>query len=784
MAKLMPPLVTHFDDDNGRPLVGGKVYFYEAGTSTLKDTFTDANSNIANTNPVILDARGEASIWLTAGDNYKAVVKRADDSTVRTIDNITRDAADDAVYAAMESAEAARDVAIEQAGIATDQAGIAADEADEAEAAKIAAQAAQALSESARDAALLSRGLWQTTAQGIGKGVAALASVVAGSGGTNGTFPLAFTGGAGTGAAGVFTVAGGAVVSTTLTYSGDSYATPPTVSFAASAGLTGASATAVIAFNSDVGEYFSVPVTGSIDSLILYRVDAGPVATEIVRYPSAAKLAQFLPIAPTGYAWALVDENGLASLGVLDDGTVRAAKIYADEASAKVQKLGSDSATASAPLGYVWALVDDNGKAAIALRADGTLALPSLQASTINTIAAKRITDLVPEKPGDYSAEINHIISYGQSLSIGQSSAPIQTLSQLHDSVMFTAGVRAMGGAGTVAENHASFVPLIEASGSLGFETPCGQAAAQIKNLIESENGLVYTDHTYKILGSAAGQTATVISGLQKGGGPYANLIADVTYGLANAVASAQTYQMQAILWSQGESDMGTGTTYAAYLAAMENLYQNLNSDIKALVGPLQPDIKFICYQTSFLGNTPATVALAQLQASKNNPNIIIAGPNYFIERVGDGVHLTGPGSGMLGAYYGLVYKRVLVDGKAWKPLSPLTIKRQGKILLIKFNVPVRPLNLDTVLYSEQSNSGFSLVDEGGAAISVTSVSIAGPDTVKIVADAPLSAGCKVRYGYNNGGNLRDSQGATLFVQQKSRLPLHNWCVAFEETLT
>lgn len=39
-----------------------------------------------------------------------------------------------------------------------------------------------------------------------------------------------------------------------------------------------------------VGQYFSVPAPGSLEYLILYRVDAGPVATEIKRYPSADAL--------------------------------------------------------------------------------------------------------------------------------------------------------------------------------------------------------------------------------------------------------------------------------------------------------------------------------------------------------------------------------------------------------------------------------------------------------------------------------------------------------------
>ena len=51
-------LDTQYFDDGGDPLVNGKVYFYESGTTTLKTTYADVNLSIPNTNPVILTASG------------------------------------------------------------------------------------------------------------------------------------------------------------------------------------------------------------------------------------------------------------------------------------------------------------------------------------------------------------------------------------------------------------------------------------------------------------------------------------------------------------------------------------------------------------------------------------------------------------------------------------------------------------------------------------------------------------------------------------------------------
>ena len=45
-------------DDSGDPLISGKLFFDEPGTTTDKDTFADVGLTITNTNPVILTAAG------------------------------------------------------------------------------------------------------------------------------------------------------------------------------------------------------------------------------------------------------------------------------------------------------------------------------------------------------------------------------------------------------------------------------------------------------------------------------------------------------------------------------------------------------------------------------------------------------------------------------------------------------------------------------------------------------------------------------------------------------
>ena len=84
--KLMPEPKIQFFSNNGIPLAGGKLYSYEPGTTTLKPTYaTDIGP--ANTNPVILDAGGRASVWLDGV--YDMKLTDANDVQIWTQSNIS-----------------------------------------------------------------------------------------------------------------------------------------------------------------------------------------------------------------------------------------------------------------------------------------------------------------------------------------------------------------------------------------------------------------------------------------------------------------------------------------------------------------------------------------------------------------------------------------------------------------------------------------------------------------------------------------------------------------------
>lgn len=78
-------------DSNGNPLAGGKLYTSISGGNTPATTYTSEDASTPNTNPIVLDARGEADIWLQADVAYRFRLTDAADVPIWTIDDVTGD---------------------------------------------------------------------------------------------------------------------------------------------------------------------------------------------------------------------------------------------------------------------------------------------------------------------------------------------------------------------------------------------------------------------------------------------------------------------------------------------------------------------------------------------------------------------------------------------------------------------------------------------------------------------------------------------------------------------
>jgi hypothetical protein len=78
-------------DNNAVPLANGKIFTYEAGTTTSAATYTTSAGNIPHDNPIRLDAAGRlpsGQMWIEQDSSYKFVLTTASDVLIATYDNI------------------------------------------------------------------------------------------------------------------------------------------------------------------------------------------------------------------------------------------------------------------------------------------------------------------------------------------------------------------------------------------------------------------------------------------------------------------------------------------------------------------------------------------------------------------------------------------------------------------------------------------------------------------------------------------------------------------------
>lgn len=544
------------------------------------------------------------------------------------------------------------------------------------------------------------------------------------------------------------------------------------------------------------GQYFNVIATEPDEYAILYLNSTG-TAIEQKRYPSSAAISALSQVT-YGPAFVVTDDyankvfevtatGGLKSFltnieGTLDVTTDGQVKTSSVEQGA----IGSNSA-------YVWAVTDTAGNAIIAVDALGRLVANfALVPNTTTPSPTPGVTS--GKRIYDYS--INQIFGYGQSLSVGQAVPAISTV-QSHDSLMFTKGMRPQYDYASLAPSdwYSALVPAVEedapvASGYAGTlgETPCLGTVDMIKQRILIEDGKSFRDHQYQLLISSPGWGATTVAQLSKGGVYYPRMMEQTTYAHNLAIAANKTHAVQAVTWTQGESDYISGTSKEIYKTLVNQLIVDFNADIKAITGQTK-SIPLISYQTSthhyYPGDHIPDIAQGQFELERENPDYHIACAMYVFDYWAGG-HLVAASSRQLGAYYGLAYKRLVINQEAWRPLTPLSTVRQGKILEVTFNSPSGKLAIDTSQVAFITNYGFDLVNSAGVSQTISFVEVVDTDRIRITAAATIPAGCSLRYGWagtspTGRGNLRDSQGDTItFAVNGTNKRMDNWCLIFE----
>jgi hypothetical protein len=404
-----------------------------------------------------------------------------------------------------------------------------------------------------------------------------------------------------------------------------------------------------------------------------------------------------------------------------------------------------------------------NGKLARILAIGGLLSISELyqvERWAGEPVGLPIISELPPVGLTDYSM----MVGYGQSLSLGVSSSPVLSATRrFSNDYMLSGGTEPWA----PSPDYASLVPLAEGNKTISA-SDCGESP--LSGMVEMAHEMGFAGAT---ISAVTGFPSLTLAQLSDGQSQYNTNLAVITAAWRRSREQFKHVKVRAVTWMQGEADGGNLT----YAAGLNTLLGSLNSSIKAAT--LQPeDVWLLSYQLA-----RAQIGLAHLAASDTYPRIRVAMPMYHLPTT-DTVHLTAASSKIAGAYFGLAYKALILDGNTdWHPLKCTSASRVGLTIDLTYNRS--GLVFDTTIVAAQANQGFRVLDAGLTPLTISSVTIVGGNTVRIVVASGTPA--TVYYGFSSAtnhtagtdkGNLRDSQGGSIvFDPLGLNYPMHNWAV-------
>ncbi len=601
-------------------------------------------------------------------------------------------------------------------------------------------------------AAALARVTYPTPAKAHSNGVASVAVTAGGSGGTNGVHTWTTTGGAGSGAYGTLTIAGGAVTSVTVQYRGDSYTSAPTiVPNAATVGaLTGATLTAALSQNQPPGSVYGVADTAGVT----YYQNVAGTATPLGDVPDVGT-QDTLAVATDGEAFSVESSGGRTVLAVDGAGEPVNAAWFGHKLARMAGIDNTALVYASRPkhnyaLAGNWTRPDWwGGSVAGQSNAQAAASTPAL--STTNSPFGNKlhptatVAALVPLKETTYESCMTAAAD-GASWRLRQMLRPWEAVSQIF--VM-----QNMGGGG---------LPL----------------ASIVKGTANYNAGLARVTDTYN-----------------------------------QAVAAGKTYTEKFLILIHGENDntatnAGAGIVPAVYASGLETFLDDWNADVAAITG--RTDRIHMLIVTLAPGGSNDTTAPygswpsleGMVLAAAANDDIHIVSQGYSMEFNSDGLHYRSYAERHIGDYASRAI-HCLFNLEIEPPeLRAGTCVRQGarlvKIPLEGWWVPPVRFNTRDVLRAPQY--GFR-VTHAGASIAISDVMIdndpADP-AIYLTTAADVVSGDVVSaamYEYPNaigsglsvGGriNICDSDTTPGYALDEDGQPveLKNWLTPFKQTL-
>ena len=419
--------------------------------------------------------------------------------------------------------------------------------------------------------------------------------------------------------------------------------------------------------------------------------------------------------------------------------------------------------------------------------------------------------------------DINHVLSTGQSNSVANDATPPITAAQPYANIKFSSGVmpgRQCDGSGCKSYlKPTGFIPLVEGDSFFGYavETMSSGLANEASKLAKEKFLVGKPTPTHDVLVSLHGRSGNTYICLRKGGcnfkgtaagyiPPFEEGMMEVSDAMALAKAAGKSYVVRAATAIHGESDhysysnnqqefpmpaTSGGGTIANYGEGMIEWQKDYEAGVKAITGQTIAVPLLLLQMSNWNDVKNSQIPTWMLEAHVKAPSkVVVVAPGYAIGYAADCLHFTNHQERRIGEYFGKAYARIVLEGKPWEPLRPIDIKIAGNVVTAKFVVPKAPIVLDTTAVKNPGNYGFEFVDDGGATPAITSVVVAGPDTLTItLASAPTGANKRLRYAFTATpltcpgrelgprGNLRDSDDTASVYGYD----LANWSVHFDE---
>nr|DAW48997.1 MAG TPA: acetylxylan esterase related enzyme [Crassvirales sp.] len=404
-----------------------------------------------------------------------------------------------------------------------------------------------------------------------------------------------------------------------------------------------------------------------------------------------------------------------------------------------------------------------------------------------------------------FDSDINMLINYGQSLSVG--GLIDKYAGNFYKTLVFKGGGNEwssnvnINSEESVNDFYGTDLYVLEDTNKR-VGTPVGCNALSWMKLLTDENDIDLNNFEYQFILSTPGLSGAPIEYFIKNTNTYNRLLLSVRKGKELSNKLNKTFSVPVLFWVQGEGNTPGNvdeslhkTKEQDYYNKLKQMFVDLNSDIKSITGQTN-DVVFITYQmapvigVNFSGNkyNYSGPSWAHLKLALNENNVYLGGAMYQYDYGTDIWHPLN--REVVGLQAGIIAKKIINDKKPYPIFymkSHWIQQNEDKyILSILFDVPVSPMRFDISgdefhnINGKQINYGFTLKNNEGVDIIAEEPTISRGNTLNIICNEnPLN--CKLSYAINGhfgGGNLCDSQNFKISVSNKI-YTIDNFCPAF-----